>query len=283
MNRITIPSPEDKLDPDSPSNSFSLIKRTNAILQQGLTTRVKLIAVTTSDPAAIPITSSKTSDSIILTLGVQVDPESSRRIVDYGPPSSDSTAASAFRSFWGDKAEIRRFKDGSILESVVWNVKHLEDRYGIVKRIIRYVLARHISAGVAGDIVFLTPTLYPQIAPGQEVKETWMKTETDPFQTLYEAFERLSKDLKDLKDMPLNISAVVPVAEGLTRTSVTHPQPQNFGKLGSQATGSYYVPVHEVVIQLEGSGRWPDDLRAIQKVKIGMLLHIGKLLETAHL
>ena len=211
-----------------------------------------------------------------------MDPEASRRIVDYGPPSSDATAAAAFRAFWGDKAELRRFKDGSILESVVWNVKHLEDRYGIVKRIIRYVLARHISAGVAGDIVFLTPTLYPQIAASRDITETWMKVESNPFQTLYEAFERFSKDLKDLKDLPLNISAVVSVAEGLTRTSVTLPQPQNFGKLGSQNTGSYYVPVHQVVIQLEGSGRWPDDLRAIQKVKIGMLLRIGKLLETAH-
>lgn len=30
-------------------------------------------------------------------------------------------AAAAFRAFWGDKAELRRFKDGSILEAVVWD------------------------------------------------------------------------------------------------------------------------------------------------------------------
>jgi U3 small nucleolar RNA-associated protein 22 len=29
-------------------------------------------------------------------------------------------AAAVFREFWGDKAELRRFKDGSILEAVVW-------------------------------------------------------------------------------------------------------------------------------------------------------------------
>ena len=281
-NRITIPYSEENNDPDCPSYSFSSIKRITSILQRALTTRVTLISVTSSEHQTISVSTSKSLEAITLTLGVLIDPESGRRLVDHGPPASDNAAASQFRSFWGDKAELRRFKDGNILESVVWTCKTTEDRYGIVKRIIRYVLARHISAGVAGDIQFLTPNLYSQILPQPEVGATYVKTDGDAFHSLYDVYEQFVRHIKDLKDMPLAISSVVPISEGLTHTSVYSPYPQNYAKLSSQPPGSYYIPIHEVLVQLEGSGKWPDDLRAIQKVKVGLLLHIARQLEKSH-
>jgi U3 small nucleolar RNA-associated protein 22 len=218
-----------------------------------------------------------------LTIGLLIDAESSRRLVDHGPPASDTQKATAFRTFWGEKAELRRFKDGSILESVVWNCKTTEDRYAIVKRIVRYVIARHISAGVAGDIHFLTLSLYPELSTPSTITGTFLKTEGDAFQGLSEVFEKFVKELKDLKDVPLGISGAIPVGEGLTQTSVWSPYPQNYNKLsGQQQAGEYYIPVQEVVLQFEGSGKWPDDLKAIQKVKIGFLLHIARQLETTY-
>ena len=281
-NRITIPYSEENNDADCPSHSFSSIKRITSILQRALTTRVTLISVKSSENPTIAISTSKSPESITLTLGVLIDPESSRRLVDRGPPASDSTAALQFRSFWGDKAELRRFKDGSILESVVWTCKTTEDRYGIVKRIIRYVLARHISAGVAGDIQFLTPNLYPQIIAPLQVSASYIKADGDAFHSLNDAYEEFVRHLKDLKDMPLAISSVVPISEGLTHSSIYPPYPQNYTKLSSQPAGSYYIPIHEAVVQLEGSGKWPDDLRAIQKVKVGLLLHVARQLEKSH-
>ncbi len=38
-----------------------------------------------------------------------------------GPPATDKAAVRAFRLFWGPRAQMRRFKDGSILETVVWS------------------------------------------------------------------------------------------------------------------------------------------------------------------
>jgi U3 small nucleolar RNA-associated protein 22 len=207
-----------------------------------------------------------------IALGLLIDAESSRRIVDHGPPATSPDLAASFRSLWGDKAELRRFKDGSILESVVWGCPSPEDRHGIVKRIVRYILARHISAGVAGDIVFLTPNIMGFLA-GNVGKG-------DAFAALGEGFEGFVRRLKDLKDMPLQISSVVPIGEGLTHTCVFAPFAQKYDQLAMQPVGSYYVPVQEVVIQLEGSGKWPDDLRAIQKIKIGLLLHMAKQLDS---
>ena len=280
-NRISIPFSDNIIDPDCPSHSFSTIKRTTSILQQALTTRVTIISVTASNTTTFSISTSKPSEPTTLTLGLLLDPESSRRLVDHGPPASDPLSAAVFRTFWGDKAELRRFKDGSILESVVWTSKSAEDRYSIVKRITRYVLARHISAGVAGDIQFLTPSLYLLLSAPVEVSSMYGKVDGgDAFHTLNDAFEQFVRDLKNLKDMPLAISSVVPISEGLTYTSVYSPYPQNYTKLSTQPTGSYYIPIHEAVVQLEGSGKWPDDLRAIQKVKIGLLLYIARQLET---
>ena len=34
-------------------------------------------------------------------------------------PAADDTAA-AFRAFWSEKSELRRFKDGAVIEAVMW-------------------------------------------------------------------------------------------------------------------------------------------------------------------
>jgi len=42
-------------------------------------------------------------------LGVTLDAAAAGRPVDMGPAAEDAAAASDFRAFWGDKAELRRF------------------------------------------------------------------------------------------------------------------------------------------------------------------------------
>ena len=38
-----------------------------------------------------------------------------------------SEQAKAFRELWGEKAELCRFKDGKIVESVGWDVKNADE------------------------------------------------------------------------------------------------------------------------------------------------------------
>lgn len=124
--------------------------------------------------------------------------------------------------------------------------------------------------------------MYPELSPPTNIAGTYLKMEGDSFQALSEAFERFVRELKDLKDVPLGISGVIPVGEGLTHTSVRSPYPQNYNKLSSQQAGEYYIPPQEAILLFEGSGKWPDDLKAIQKVKIGFLLHIARQLEATY-
>lgn len=47
--------------------------------------------------------------SCIVPTVVQVDSTAILRVLDKGPPGQDAAACKAFREFWGDKAELRRF------------------------------------------------------------------------------------------------------------------------------------------------------------------------------
>lgn len=53
-------------------------------------------------------------------VGACMDPALAGRLVDVGPSADDTKASSRFRSFWGERAELRRFQDGKISEALVW-------------------------------------------------------------------------------------------------------------------------------------------------------------------
>ena len=48
--------------------------------------------------------------------------------------------AATFRKLWTERSELRRFPDGSILESVVWNVETAKDKRLIWMDATRYLL-----------------------------------------------------------------------------------------------------------------------------------------------
>jgi U3 small nucleolar RNA-associated protein 22 len=58
-------------------------------------------------------------------IGLIMDRANAARMVEHGPAADDLVAVKSFRQFWGSKSETRRFKDGRILESVVWEAEGL--------------------------------------------------------------------------------------------------------------------------------------------------------------
>ena len=80
-----------------------------------------------------------------LLIGILVSSlEKAFRVVDVGPNAEHKDEALKFRNFGGEKAELRRFKDGMFAESTVWESKQWE-RPTIIKRITEYLLLRHLS------------------------------------------------------------------------------------------------------------------------------------------
>ncbi|XP_066359298.1 uncharacterized protein [Miscanthus floridulus] len=124
-----------------------LEKDVQSLLQRGLTDRTKMIRVLwRSTPSEWKIVEGFSEfGSSPLLVGMMVSSlEKSFCLVDIGPNPENRVEAIKFRKFWGEKAELRRFKDGNIAESTVWECQSWE-KHTIIKRIADYVLMKHLS------------------------------------------------------------------------------------------------------------------------------------------
>ena len=105
-----------------------------------------------------PISEIKTNSErqSTIAVGFRINPDTCHRIVDRGPLSDDTTSSPAFVSLWGErKAQLRRFKDGTINHAVVWNDIENDMTKGrfqleggtktsdIVERIARHIFREH--------------------------------------------------------------------------------------------------------------------------------------------
>ncbi|KAI8995966.1 Nrap protein [Gaertneriomyces semiglobifer] len=210
-------------------------------------------------------------------LGLILDPEVSITVVEHGPAAEDTEACEAFRQLWGDKSELRRFKDGSILESVVFDCDGtLEQRALIVGRMVGYLLHHHLGLVPKEDLHYWAGQLNKFLrAPGIEMQ-------VPSFQGVMEDFNQFAKDIRRLDGVPLTINQVVPASDGLRYTSVFIPQPRmDDAEASVEAYRPYYPPL-DVVLELEGSGKWPDDITAIELTKRALYLKIAEMFMQQH-
>jgi len=100
-------------------------------------------------------------DEPCLVVGLRIDPNGSRRVVDRGPPAEDVEGSKAFVALWGDHAQLRRFQDGAIVRAVVWNLPASSsnsvvesmpqfagmDRSmgGIVEKVVQHIVKLHFT------------------------------------------------------------------------------------------------------------------------------------------
>ncbi|GAO48189.1 Nrap protein [Saitoella complicata NRRL Y-17804] len=283
---VPVPSAHDKSYDatarlDCPDYAVHFSQRLHRILARALTDRVSLIAINGTRVDSWSIEASPKSDASAVQVGLLLDPQASRRLVDHGPAADDKQEAARFRSFWGEKSELRRFKDGSILESLVWSAKSVEERALVVQQIVSYIVKRHIGQAVADGINYKYLDFSRFINVPKQLKSL-IYEQGEPFETFQPAlfaFDRFVKDLNGMEDFPLSISTVLPASAALRYSTVLAPLPRKYSELPLVPAALSYVDVIDVVVQFESSGRWPDDLRAIQKTKVAFLLKMAEILE----
>lgn len=203
-----------------------------------------------------------------------VNSDAALRMADVGPSADNKEEAKRFRAFWGSRAELRRFKDGNISETAVWECEGWQ-RHLIIQRIVEHVLHRHLS---------LAPESL-HVVSGQ-LDFALLEKGTDPTSTvskLMEVFGNLSKRLRDIEDLPLKIVSVQPISPVFSHADVFPPQPHPVAEdASSQKIPTNAVPVYvdplEILLQLEGSGNWPEAPVAIRKTKAAFCLQIAQSL-----
>ncbi|XP_022751385.1 nucleolar protein 6 isoform X2 [Durio zibethinus] len=249
----------------------------HCLLNQGLSDRAKFIRViwrnTHSEFNVENGLSGLGSEPLFIGISVS-SVEKAFRIVDIGPNAEKKDEALMFQKFWGEKAELRRFQDGKISESTVWESEQWT-RHLILKRIIEYLLGRHLSL-LKKDIVQIV----------DQLDFSLLHVGKDPVSysgRLLGTFEELSKRLRSIQDIPLRVSSVQPLDSAFRFTSVFPPEPHPMAtKRVDGARVHNFTPFCvqslEVMIQLEGSGNWPMDDVSIEKTKSVFLLKIAESL-----
>jgi U3 small nucleolar RNA-associated protein 22 len=237
----------------------------------------------------------------MIVLGIAINPETSQRAVDRGPPSDHSQEVKDFVKLWGAKAQLRRFKDGAIVQAVVWNDTpgqfQNEDRLngGIVERVVRHIVQVHHTKD---DIKFSLPNLVSTI-DGVVTQDKSAAVFTDPLaaqRNIMKVFDSLSTFLRNNSQpphpgsketsklgLPLTIDGVEPLSPSLRYSELFPPVPHPF--LGGASTSEKKVAgvlvSNPILIQIRfgSSSKWPTDLKAMGAAKAAMLIQLANGIE----
>lgn len=262
----------------------ALMSALSSTLRRGLGSRARAISILHSSSDVRPLSQALPANSAVIFIGIILDTEHAFRLVDHGPTAEDreSERAEEFRHLWGDKAELRRFKDGSITESVVWDVKSADERAYVPAMIVKHLLQIHF--GVDADSVKTWQLQFDALlkAPASIRSMFEARDAVAGFKAALTAFDSLVKRMKALDDkLPLAILNVSPVSPALRYTDVFVPIAMAPLSRAGLPTAASYVPAMEVIVEFEKSGRWPDDLRAIQKIKLAFYERLATALVEA--
>lgn len=201
--------------------------------------------------------------------------DDAEQIVLRGPAADDKVAARAFREFWGSKSELRRFRDGGVVEAVVWSALR-EQPHLVSAAMARHALARHVGLNVEDDEALsssldcLRPT-------------TSFEAQRGAFSHLLELFQSLVLDIKSLKGLPLSVRSISAACSALAGTAIETIEPHLFAGADRDSVRqakqlSRIIPALDVVLKFETSARWPDDVAAIQSTKVAFCLRIAERL-----
>jgi U3 small nucleolar RNA-associated protein 22 len=166
------------------------------------------------------------------------------RKVDIRPDSMD---VAAFQSFWGSKAEVRRFKDGRIVEALVWS-----GGLSVMSEIVKYACERHFGTPVTSNVIL------SQVEAGGDM----LGVEHGSSRAIA-VFNELSSALRKVDGLPLSIAKVLAVSPHLRRCGVQPVRPC--------ANGKFIEPL-DILAMFETSGAWPDDMLAMASAKAGFYL-----------
>lgn len=200
-----------------------------------------------------------------------VNPNESEKLVTRGPPHSEniSPEAAIFKSFWGPKTSLRRFKDGSIIHCCVWSTSASEP---IISSIVNYVLKRHIIANIQIDnsVTKQFQVLIP--LPNLPASKNTSVLNLTSYYNLKKSFDDLYKVIFKMT-LPLSVKSILPIGSAFRYTTVCQPVPF-----------AYSNPdfLQDVILEFETSPKWPDEISSLEKAKTAFLLKIQEQLENEH-
>lgn len=219
------------------------------------------------------------NNSLYLLIGLFLNPSESDKRVTKGPLHTDKELGDKFVSFWGDKAQVRRYKDNTIQWSCLWDISPTDS---VVLTIVKYILDRHLSNSsndshlLSNDLI-VNSSKFTSLLPKPLIQHS---SNSQPlilpqhFIQLKSSFDKIVKDLLNLNNinnitesnLPLKIKNILPISPSLRNTSIILPVPF------ATSNPNFY---NESIIQFESSNRWPDEIDSLEDTKTAFLLKIS--------
>lgn len=215
-----------------------------------------------------------------LILGLNLNPEEYFSVLE----KANENEMKEFQEFWGDKSELRRFQDGTITEAVVWNSSTFSEKRLICREIVTYLMK--LKFGYADtDLHYYADQLDNYISTNLE--EQSLK--------IISTYDKLAKELRELKDLPLDIINVQGTSPVNRYTDVYPPKPfkeksNNSKRPHNQGNPLIYVPLKkgkilpkyispvDVTIQMGASSKWPQTLEGIKRIKAAFNIKLAESL-----
>lgn len=267
---------------DAGSAANATLASAATLLSAALGNRVQSIVILHPSPSHRPLSQAHPSSPHIIHVGLVYNTQHAFRQVDHGPPATetDSAASERFKALWGEKSELRRFKDGNITESVVWEVSTADDKAHIPCMIVRWILHWHFRIPESAVSSWQEPFDSLVKLPPEHSKMYIQSGISVGFKGALAAYDNLVRQIKGL-DLPLSLLNVSAVSESLRYTSVFAPVPVPQHVAAILPSNARYLQPIDVVLEFEKSSKWPDDLRAIQKMKLAFFERIASALMVA--
>uniref|UniRef100_K3WBL1 Nucleolar protein 6 n=1 Tax=Globisporangium ultimum (strain ATCC 200006 / CBS 805.95 / DAOM BR144) TaxID=431595 RepID=K3WBL1_GLOUD len=268
-----------------------------SILSKALTDRVHLVRPILDDAVEWTMSDDSLPSRRKVAVGLRIDPDNAWRIVDKGPAADDKQASLEYRQFWKGKSELRRFKDGTIIEAVVWDEISPDTKHRVLDAIVRFIAMAHCPQLTSSDMIktsnaSLYSALNVEEVPAISTKKSSglsasFESTMNSVSKLWVIFNGFAKALRDLDSLPIKVIDVIPVHPGFRYTSLfpLQPHPLAFSK-GEQTTATPMAHVNTVLeplvlhLKFERSSSWPNEKEALLHAKTGFYVQIAHELET---
>lgn len=254
---------------------------------------------TVDDHVHVELEEDGSAPEFFISIGVVLDKEKASRKVERGPSPAASNIVdnryqqelNNFRTFWGDKCQLRRFKDGSIVESVVWDNSDKSRRtIDLIEDISKHILSRHLP-WLCGKVAERVHTINSHFQICKMFQSSRQLTGSTYFFKAVEALDELrSIFVSKLKGLPINYDNLLAVSSELRYTALyppaTHPlvshpktsEQEDFSELRMELKAFSGEPLSNLVTPIrvfakfESSSKWPIEEEAIEKCKTAFLL-----------
>lgn len=170
--------------------------------------------------------------SSFLSIGLMLNPEHTSRRVEKLSEGCTPSEAAVFRALWGaELIQTRRFKEGSILDSVVWKSSSPED---ILTEIVSHAFTRHFPASLKLQTWFKHAQL-ERLLPVVDTKRVELKKIVDLPKLADSSLDQLRRILThELQSFPLSFDSVSGNDSILRHTSLLPAYPNPL--LGTSST-----------------------------------------------